>query len=113
MQPAVARHSLAMQLHDGHGGPVGHKPGFLYGTDASLNDAREAAYRAYDPEQRDAYKHAQRCRGGVDAGELRGAQDGQSICDAREAVYRLADEELCNAWRGPRDSGKWPIGSEQ
>jgi hypothetical protein len=38
--------------------------------------------------QRDAYKHAQGWRGGLDAsGELRCAQGGQSICDAREAAY--------------------------
>ena len=28
------------RLHDGRGGPVGHKPGFVYSTDASLNDAK-------------------------------------------------------------------------
>jgi hypothetical protein len=114
VQRAVAQHSLAMQLHDGHGGAVGHRPAFVYPTDASLNDAKERAYAAYEREQAEAYKHAQGRRGRLDAsGELPGTQDGQSICDAREAAYRLADEELCNAWRGPRNSGKWPIGSGQ
>jgi hypothetical protein len=110
----ISQHSLAMQLHDGRGGTVGHRPGYVFSTDAFLSDAKQRAYAAYEREQAEAYKHAQGWRGRLDAsGELPGTQDGQSICDAREAAYRLADEELCNAWRGPRDSGKWPIGSDR
>ena len=111
LQRAVAQHSVAMRLHDGFGGPVGHKPGYVFSTDASLNDARELAYAAYDAELRDAYKHPQGWRSGLDASDE--ARDAMAVMDEREAAYRLADEELCNAWRGPRNSGKWPIGSEQ
>jgi hypothetical protein len=111
LQRSVAEHSLAMRLHDGHGGAVGHKPGFVYSTDASLNDAREAAYRAYDAEQRDAYKHLQGWRADIDASDE--ARDATTVMDEREAAYRARDEADANAWRGPRSSGKWPIGSEQ
>ena len=69
LQRAVAQHSLAMRLHDGRGGPIGHKPGFVYSTDASLNDAKERAYAAYDAELRDAYKHPQGWRGDIDAND--------------------------------------------
>jgi hypothetical protein len=48
-QRAVAAN--AAHLHDGRGGLVGHKPSFVYSTDASLNDAKERAYAAYDAEQ--------------------------------------------------------------
>jgi hypothetical protein len=105
LQRSVARHSFAMRLHDGSGGPVGHKPGFVYSTDASLNDAREAAYRTYDAEQRDAYKHTQSSRSGLDVGDE--ARNAQAVMDERERAYRERDETDANAWRGPRNSGKW------
>lgn len=105
LQRAVAQHRLAMQLHDGHGGPVGHKPGYAFSTDASQNDAKEQAYAAYDAELRDAYKHPKGWRGDLDASDE--ARDALAVMDERERAYRERDEADANAWRGPRNSGKW------
>ena len=105
MQREVARHGLSTRLHDGRGGPVGHKPGHVFSSDASLNEAKERAYAAYDAELRDAYKHPQRCRGDIDASDV--AHDALAVLDERERAYREHDEADANAWRGPRDSGKW------
>jgi hypothetical protein len=105
MQRDIARHSLATRLHDGHGGPAGHRPGFVYSTDASLNEAKERAYAAYDAELRDAYKHPQGWRGDIDASD--GTLDATPVLDERERAYAAYDAAVANAWRGPRDSVKW------
>jgi hypothetical protein len=105
LQRSVAQRSLATQLHDGNGGAVGHKPSFVYSTDASLNDAKELAYAAYDAELRDAYKHPKGWRGDLDASDE--ARDALAVMDERERAYRERDEADANAWRGPRNSGKW------
>jgi len=105
LQRAVAQRSLATQLHDGHGGAVGHKPSFVYSTDASLNGAKEQAYRLYDEEVAAAYKHPKGWRGDLDASDE--ARDALAVMDERERAYRERDEADANAWRGPRNSGKW------
>jgi hypothetical protein len=105
LQRAVAQRSLATQLHDGHGGAVGHKPSFVYSTDASLNGAKEQAYRLYDEEVAAAHKHPKGWRGDLDASDE--ARDALAVMDERERAYRERDEADANAWRGPRDSGKW------
>jgi hypothetical protein len=110
LQRAVAQHS--------RGGPVGHKPGFVYSTDASLNDAKTRAYAEYDAEQRDAYKYPLGFRGARDVtsdvhnGPKEQRQDTMSV-DQREQAYREREDADANAWRGPPDSGKWPIGSDR
>ena len=92
---------------------MGHKPGFVYSTDASLNDAKERAYAAYDREQSEAYKHPPGWRGGLDGGgELHDQSDDDAAYDAlemdeRERAYVAYERALTQAWRGPRDSGKW------
>jgi hypothetical protein len=105
LQRAVAQRSLATQLHDGNGGAVGHKPSFVYSTDASLNNAKEQAYRLYDEEVAAAYKHPKGWRGDLDANDE--ARDALAVMDERERAYRERDEADANAWRGPRNSGKW------
>jgi hypothetical protein len=105
LQRAVAQHSVAMRLHDGFGGPVGHKPGYVFSTDASLNDAKERAYAAYDAELCEAYKHPQGCCGDIEASDE--AHDARAVMDKRARAYAVYDADLANAWRGPPDSGKW------
>jgi len=100
-QRAVAAN--AAHLHDGRGGLVGHKPSFVYSTDASLNDAKERAYAAYDAEQADAYKHLQ---GGRQVRRAVEREDAMPMMDERERAYRDYDEAAANAWRGSATSGK-------
>ena len=102
-QRAVAAN--AAHLHDGRGGLVGHKPSFVYSTDASLNNAKEQAYRLYDEEVAAAHKHPKGWRGDLDASDE--ARDALAVMDERERAYRERDEADANAWRGPRNSGKW------
>jgi hypothetical protein len=104
LQRSIAQNA---RLHNGHGNyaVVGHRPGYVFSTDASLNDAKERAYAAYDAELRDAYKHPQGLRGDINARDE--AHDALAVMDERERAYREHDEADANAWRGPRDSGKW------
>ena len=43
-------------LHDGHGNPVGHRPGFLIADTALNRDEREQAYSDYERDLTAAYK---------------------------------------------------------
>jgi hypothetical protein len=98
MQRDIASH--AARLHDGRGGPVGHRPGFIYSTDAATQDVAQA-YAEYAQQARDAWKspgHEVEIKPLVLTG------------DAREDVYRARDAADADAWRGPSNSGKWPIG---
>ena len=101
LQRSIAQ--SAAQLHDGRGGAVGHRPGYVVSTDASLNDAKERAYATYDAELRDAYKHPQGCRGDIDASDE--AHDAMAMMDERERAYAAYDAAITDAWRG-HDSGK-------
>jgi|ERR1019366_5313085 hypothetical protein len=111
IQREVARHGLATRLHDGRGGPVGHRPSFVYSTDASLNDAREEAYRLYDQEMGERWRH------GDAGGEFHSQREQGSnprelplkrfTGDARTDAYLSREEYDTNAWRGPRSSGQW------
>ena len=101
LQRSIAQ--SAAQLHDGRGGAVGHRPGYVVSTDASLNDAKERAYATYDAELRDAYKHPQGCRGDIDASDE--AHDAMAMMDERERAYAAYDAAVTDAWRG-HDSGK-------
>ena len=101
LQRSIAQNA---RLHDGHGNyaVVGHRPGYVFSTDASLNDAKERAYAAYDVELRDAYKHPQGWRGDFDASNE--AHDATAAMDERERAYAAYDAAIANAWRDP---GKW------
>lgn len=43
-------------LHDGRGGPVGHRPGFVVADSARARAVVKEAYRAYDQRLENAYK---------------------------------------------------------
>jgi hypothetical protein len=99
------------------------RPGFRYCTDAAARDAKEAAYRAYDEEQTNAWRKSgtgsipfvgQRagdlCTINGRAGHLQ-MVDGELQCVPNEhadalplmdvqTAYALTDWEAENAWRG-------------
>ncbi len=85
------------QLHDGHGGHVGHRPGFVYSTDTSLDDAREEAYRLYDEEVAVTYKQDD----SFDSDEFDDEAHDASMMDERERAYVDYDKANADAWRGP------------
>src|SRR4029077_7275495 len=45
--PLTIMDSMRGMIHDGNGGPVGQRPGFLVCDNAADDQAREAAYREY------------------------------------------------------------------
>jgi hypothetical protein len=89
VQRAIALDSA--QLHDGRGGPVGHRPGFV--TNDATNHARQSAYDAYEDDLTNAW------RGAVGA-NTKSVKDALPTMDEREAAYTTYDHELANRWRG-------------
>ena len=104
-------------LHDGQGGKVGHRPGYVFTDDMRANGAKAEAYSLADAETEHAWK------GGAQAGDscringklgviVRSAQTGELFCqpvartdsqaarDAVEAAYEAYRREMCDAWRG-------------
>lgn len=122
------RKEMDRRFHDGHDGPVGHRPGFVVGRSVS-NDARQAAYKLYDQQitsawQRDApgayplsAGEGTSCTLNGQAGHLRrhgnvlvcvpDRSNGDSLQrDANEShqqyiarLYDARDAELRDAWR--------------
>jgi hypothetical protein len=101
MMADAARRGSAM-LHDGYGGPVGGKPGFVV-SDAS-QATRDQAYRQMCDELRNAWRQpagnaapsATVTRSDTAPRHPISAADAQAI---RDAAYREMCDELTNAWR--------------
>jgi hypothetical protein len=91
MQRSVAQHfaKVTMQdhrldLHDGHGGLVGFRPGWAVPTDNQLFDSnKRELYRQYDEAAEQAYKDPPTGQG---SHGFAGAQVGD-ICTVRNAEY--------------------------
>jgi hypothetical protein len=109
------------QLHDGYGGPVGFRPGFVMLDSTALRDAREQARARYVEEITGAYNAPPTGfgpRAPVGARENDGArghlkrsdgellcvpdrrQDDASMADTRERAAQKYREWVSNAWRG-------------
>jgi hypothetical protein len=72
-------------VHDGRGGPAGHRPGFVFSNDETLRNAADAAYA----------ERRQRLSGPV--------RKPTSLADAQaDAVraYQERNERLRNTWKG-------------
>jgi hypothetical protein len=88
-----------------------HKPGsrYLHSGERSIDHAvqvtrdaeRAAAYAEYKQQTCDAWK----------SGNDREIEVKPITGDARADAYLANLDHMTNAWRGPRSSGKWPIGS--
>jgi hypothetical protein len=100
VQRAIA--AARAQLHDGFGGPVGGKPGFVV-SDAG-QATRDQAYRQMCDELRNAWRQtvgnaapsATVTRSDTAPRHPISAADAQAI---RDAAYREMCDELTNAWR--------------
>lgn len=126
MTMADAR-SPSPHLHDGRGGPVGHRPGFAFTIDSAISDAKRRLYDEYDAEISQAYtspptgfgsrefigqREGDLCTINGAQGRLRRGPDGQLVCvpdqrkndctaaDARETAYSAYEADITNAWRG-------------
>jgi len=98
LQRSVALNGLHdARVTDADGTTAGlHRPGYRI---VDAKDARAAVERAYDEYRRwicDAWKSPGR---EIEVKPLTG--------DAREDARAAYLEDVTNAWRGPRDSGKW------
>ena len=91
VQRAVARRGA--RLHDGHGNPVGHRPGYV--IDSSVNrSAITEAYRQYEDEITNAW------RGCKSASPERASHD-RPIQDDLQSAYLEYEQHITNAWRTP------------
>lgn len=84
-----------------------HRPGCRHSIDDAALDAKEQAYRDVDRAQSNAWRSKD-----AEPSDARKANDReiplrQITGDAREDAYAAYLEDMTNAWRGPRDSGKW------
>jgi hypothetical protein len=120
MQRDIGSHFQRMRdehcLHDGQGGKVGHRPGYVFTDDMRANDAKAEAYSLADAETEHAWK------GGAQAGDscringkpgviVRSAQTGELFCqpvartdaqatrNAVEESYRLYEQEIQQRWQ--------------
>jgi hypothetical protein len=92
VQRAVAA-SHGMALHDGRGGPAGHRPGYCFDTDT---DARQRADDAY--EQRNKHLNNAWRKDAVTTDDKRptNLKDAQA---AAAHAYEERNQRLQNAWR--------------
>jgi uncharacterized membrane protein len=92
-------------LHDGYGGPVGGKPGFIV-SDAD-QAIRDEAYRQFVAELRDAWRPTRDVTRSTEVATISAAD---ALCtnittliarlnDARRSAYGAYVDELSNAWR--------------
>jgi hypothetical protein len=93
LQRAVAQN--AARLHDGHGNAPGHRPGFVMRD--TFFDERDKARAEYEAELCSAWRGSKPRE--IEVKSLTG--------DALEDAHAAYLEDVTNAWRGPRDSGKW------
>src|SRR5580658_1684162 len=56
METEILRRRTNKKLHDGRGGPVGHRPGFVVADDAADNRQRRDAYTVYVHDLQDAWR---------------------------------------------------------
>jgi hypothetical protein len=86
------------RLHDGQGGPVGHKPGFVYASDASVYAAREETRAEYIKNLSDAWRSDRQPADAASTTVPR-MMDEASAQAIRDAAYLRMCNELSNAWR--------------
>lgn len=92
------------QLHDGYGGSVGFRPGFVVPKDAANVDTRQRAYAAHCDALENAWRGDPPT--GFGSHELRGAQEGD-ICTINGAPGHLrcdSDGKLVCAPDGGKDA---------
>jgi hypothetical protein len=99
MQSSESAH--LSRVHDGTGdsGLAMHRPGFRV-TDASLSDALQRAYDAYERELTAAWCGVGKEDVVPDAPKASG-NDAMPVSDI-ETAYRLYCEEISQAWKPPR-----------
>ena len=93
LQRAIAQSEA--RLHDGHGNAPGHRPGFVMRD--TFFDERDKARAEYEAELCSAWRGSKPRE--IEVKSLTG--------DALEDAHAAYLEDVTNAWRGPRDSGKW------
>jgi hypothetical protein len=90
------------RIHDGTGdsGLAMHRPGFRV-TDATLSDALQRAYDAYEHELTTAWRRVAEKEDVVPDAPKASGNDAMPASDI-ETAYRLYAEEISQAWKTPR-----------
>jgi hypothetical protein len=105
MMADAARRESSSLLHDGYGGPVGGKPGFIV-SDAS-RAIRDEVYRQSVIELNNAWRSTRGIAPPAEAAPMSAADAVRTdlttltmrLNDARRSAYDAYREELTNAWR--------------
>jgi hypothetical protein len=87
LQRAVA----ASQLHDAHGRPAGHRPGFVFDAGSDARDAMRELYRQHDAEEAERWRRPTKPEPiesitGVGSHGFTGAHEGD-MCTVRGPEY--------------------------
>src|SRR4029077_16419762 len=94
--PLTMMDSMRGMIHDGNGGPVGQRPGFLVRDNAAEDQAVEAAYREY------AATVSERWRQGSGQGSRPKQAEPQTFANPEAAVaaaYAQYNRDIQERWR--------------
>jgi hypothetical protein len=89
--------SMRRMIHDGNGGPVGQRPGFLVRDNAAEDQAVEAAYREYAKSISERWRQGPGQRSSPARSEPPQTFDNPEA--ARAAAYAEYNRTICERWR--------------
>ena len=92
-------------IHDGNGGPVGQRPGFLINDDERAAQAVAAAYAEYDEVLSNRWRLGPGQRSSQAGPQAFGAEPQRSFANPRDAVadaYRQYDADISTRWQSQR-----------
>jgi hypothetical protein len=95
--PISMMDSMRGMIHDGNGGPVGQRPGFLVRDNAAEDQAVEAAYREYAATVSERWRQGPGQRSSPARSEPPQTFDNPEA--ARAAAYAEYDRTICERWR--------------
>ena len=95
--PLTMMDSMRGMIHDGNGGPVGQRPGFLVRDNEADDQAVEAAYREYDKSISERWRRGPGQRSSPARSEPPQTFDNPEA--ARAAAYAEYDRTICERWR--------------
>jgi len=89
--------TMMRMIHDGNGGPVGQRPGFLVRDNAAEDQAVEAAYREYAKSISERWRQGPGQRSSPARSEPPQTFDNPEA--ARAAAYAEYNRTICERWR--------------
>jgi hypothetical protein len=94
--PLTMMDSMRRMIHDGNGGPVGQRPGFLVRDNEADDQAVEAAYREYAATVSERWRHGPGQRSSPKQAEPQTFANPEA---ARAAAYEQYNRDIQERWR--------------